>query len=148
MKPLGTINENLRYAMLHDDSLTAHALLQGLSSGALKPDDPYDENTFDKLDLAKVAELKEANVLNMNNALLYCVHLERKDFAMYFAHGEAEVHAMHRKQFGTGAKKVMLLDYGMDLSVYTESDNSHQTWREMRDNMKILPAYAGVFMKR
>lgn len=147
MKPLGTISENLQYATLTGDSLTAHALLQGLTSGVLKGSDPYDGHSFDNLDFEAIGRLKEDNVLNINSIDLYSVQLNKNEFAMFFAKNEDEVRVLFRKTFSADAGKVGHLFYAIDKSMYTPSTKRNQTWREIRDAMKVLPAFAGVFVK-
>src|SRR5690606_33307649 len=116
-------------------------------SQVLKGSDPYDEHSFDNLDFEQVQKLKESNVLNINIADLYSVQVEKGQFAMFFAYTEVEVRRMYREQFAVDAGKVHLLDYAVDRSMYTPSTNKHQAWREIRDSMKVLPAFAGVFVK-
>ena len=142
-----TVGEQLQEALTNDHALLAHALFIGLRKEYWQAEDKADEIDFDRLDFAELKAMTDENVLALEKNQLYTVPLGDGLFAMYFAPDEGTVKKLHRKEFGTSCKKALLMYYGLDVSIYDPEINIHRTWREVRESMVELPAYAGLFQK-
>lgn len=141
------VAEQMQEAISYDHHLLAHGLFLGLQKGYWGANDDASKIDFSKLNYEELEKVTEENLLDLETNKLHAVLMENKNFAMYFALDTQTVKAMHRKQFGYIPEKIIELEYGLDLSIYNPDTRKHQTWREIRQSMPILPAYAGLFRK-
>lgn len=142
-----TVAEQMQEALANDHSLLAHALFMGLQKGYWRSNDSADSINFDQLDFAELEKMTADNVLSLETNSLYTVPLGNGSFAMYFAPDEEKAKVLHKRTFGTFCEKAILMEYGLDMSMYNPETNKHQTWRKIRSEMPELPAYAGLFRK-
>lgn len=142
-----TVAEQMQEALANDHSLLAHALFVGLQKEYWQPNDSAETIDFDKLDFTELEKMTAENVLSIETNRLYTVPLGNGSFAMYFAPDEEKAKLLHKRTFGKFCEKAILMEYGLDMSMYNPETNKHQTWREIRSEMPELPAYAGLFQK-
>lgn len=142
-----TVNELLAAALGYEESLLAHSLYCGLMDGVISGTDLVNEQTYSLIDLDKAKSMKDQNVLGIQFMRLYSAPLGNSLFAMFFAPDEEKAKQLYKKEFKQNCKKMYLVDHGMDISTYCLESKKHQTWRELRDSLPVLPAYVGVFQK-
>lgn len=142
-----TINELLSDALAYEESFLAHAIYTGIKSGVLKGDDSADGDIFENVNLEEAHKLHQQNILGIQSVKLYASPLSKSMFAMFFAESEEIARKLYKKEFRKECSSMHRLEYGLDASTYNLETKEHRTWREERDSLPELPAYAGIFEK-
>jgi len=141
------INELLSYSLESEQSLIAHAIYTGLIDGVLDGSADVSNDMYDLIDTEKAYAFYKANKLGIKFMDLYAAPIGEGMFAMFFAATEMDAKSLYKKSFAQECKKMHLMNHGMDMSMYSLETKKHETWREIRDSMPELPAYAGIFKK-
>lgn len=141
------INELFADALRYDESLLAHTLYSGLKDGSIEGTNSVDADLYDRIDLEKGYQLHRKNFLGLNSAKLFASPIGNGKFAMIFAEDEKTARKIYKKEFRAECGRMHLLHYGLDVSTYDLETKEHQTWREYRDSLPELPAFAGIFEK-
>lgn len=141
------VNELFAQALHYEDSLLAHVIYCGLKDGAVEGTSSAEIYLYDRIDLEKGYQLHKQNFLGMKWTKLFASPLGSGKFAMIFADDKQSARKVFKKEFRQNCQVIHQMDYGLDTSVYNMETKQHQTWREYRDSLPVLPAFAGIFEK-
>lgn len=141
------VNELFAQALHYEESLLAHTLYSGLKDESVEGTSLVGSDLYDRIDLEKGFQLHKQNFLGLNSAKLFTSPIGNGKFAMIFAEDAQTARKIYKKEFREDCGQMHLLHYGLDASTYDLETKQHQTWREYRDSLPELPAFAGIFEK-
>lgn len=138
-----TVQQLLDDAIQYDQPLLAHALFCGIQDGTIHPGEPVEGLDYGRLDLEKVKELSERNVLQIRPVKLYAFPIDpvTKSAAFVLAYDEKTAIQSFVAYYKRHPQKIVDATDRIDASISFGDTEKVMSFWEIRKQTQTFPRF-------